>query len=150
MSRHSRIVAMEADGFETVSYHDEAAERAEDAGLLGWLTGSVSDRFLAPYGHNSCDNMLFSSTVTIPTINLDTCAACINHGTPVDPENRIICIAYAEIQRSGVQLSRDTHIHCRKKDNRGAGASSFRTRRTLSQCANRITRWMRKFGSHQQ
>lgn len=69
---------MKADGFETVSYHDEAAERAEDAGLLGWLTGSVSDRFLVPYGRNSCMNMLPLSTAAIPINNLDT---LVRHGS---------------------------------------------------------------------
>ncbi|KAJ9104478.1 hypothetical protein QFC21_001974 [Naganishia friedmannii] len=32
---------MEANGFHTVRFHDEAAVRTEDAGLLGWFTGAV-------------------------------------------------------------------------------------------------------------
>lgn len=38
----SRIFAVSADGFDTVGFGDEAALRAEDAGLLGWVTGCVS------------------------------------------------------------------------------------------------------------
>ena len=36
-----RIFAVPADGFDTVGFGDEAAIRAEDAGLLGWVTGCV-------------------------------------------------------------------------------------------------------------
>lgn len=39
----NRIFAIEADGFDTVGFYDEAAQHAEDAGLLGWLTGCVGD-----------------------------------------------------------------------------------------------------------
>lgn len=42
------IFALPSPGFETVTYHDEAAARAEDAGLLGWVTGAVSRLPLIP------------------------------------------------------------------------------------------------------
>ncbi|KAJ9111380.1 hypothetical protein QFC19_001148 [Naganishia cerealis] len=35
-----QLFAVGADGFHTVRFHDEAALRAEDAGLLGWFTGA--------------------------------------------------------------------------------------------------------------
>jgi hypothetical protein len=37
-----RIFAISAEGFDTVGFGDGAAMRAEDAGLLGWVTGCVS------------------------------------------------------------------------------------------------------------
>lgn len=39
----SRIFALPAPGFDTMEFFDEAADQADDLGLLSWLIGSVSN-----------------------------------------------------------------------------------------------------------
>ncbi|GHJ84682.1 hypothetical protein NliqN6_1084 [Naganishia liquefaciens] len=90
-----QIFALKADGFDTVAFHDEAAERAEDAGLLGWLTGSdfsfhviptsiAQRRTTGEQGHHHFERG--GRSVRVPTELPDGCGSLVfvNNRTPSD------------------------------------------------------------------